>query len=82
MTSTDIDDFVAFMCANATRQEAKLGTWPIASDPGDEFLARLALASGCDYLVTHNIRDLEAIAGGGISVVTPRQILPIIRDQS
>jgi hypothetical protein len=82
MTEADIDDFVGFLCANSLRKEVNTGIWPMTDDSGDEFLARLALSSGCDYLVTHNTRDFEAIAGAGISVVTPRQILPIIRGQS
>jgi hypothetical protein len=82
MDEADISDFVSFLCVHSLRYEVKLGAWPITADLGDEFIARLALNSGCDFLVTHNIRHLGAVTDLGIKLVTPRQFLPIIRNQS
>ncbi|HEY1685117.1 MAG TPA: putative toxin-antitoxin system toxin component, PIN family [Tepidisphaeraceae bacterium] len=82
MDKADISDFVSFLCANSLRYEVKLSGWPITADLGDEFIARLALTSGCDFLVTHNIRHLGAVTDLGIKLVTPKQFLPIIRNQS
>jgi len=78
----EVDDLVAFLCANSRRHEVPSGNWPLVQDPDDEFIARLAMASACDHLVTHNVRDLSQLAGQGISVVTPAQLLSIIRGKS
>jgi hypothetical protein len=77
--TVEIDDFVSFLCANSIRCEPRPTLWPLANDPGDEFLARLAVTAGSDYVVTHNQRHFQALRSAGISVVTPGRFLSIIR---
>jgi predicted nucleic acid-binding protein len=79
MTLQEVDEFVSYVCANSLRREVPTGVMPMVSDPKDEFLARLAIASAADHLVTHNIRHLGPLRAAGISVVTPRELLAIIR---
>jgi predicted nucleic acid-binding protein len=80
LTFVEIDDLVSFLCANSIRCEPRPTLWPLTTDPGDEFLARLAVAAGSDYVVTHNQRHFLALRGAGISVVTPGRFLSIIRE--
>lgn len=82
LSSAEADELVAFLCANARRCETIGRPWPLATDPGDESVARLAGVSGCDFLVTHNVRHFEPLERLGISVVTPSEFLRIIRSSS
>jgi putative PIN family toxin of toxin-antitoxin system len=79
MTQQEIEDLVAFLCANSTRREVHGSGFPLLNDPDDEFLARLAFAGACDHLITHNVRHLGELTAQGISVVTPREFLAIIK---
>jgi hypothetical protein len=40
----------------------------------------LAVAAGCSFIVTHNIRDFEGAQVFGIRCVTPREFLEIIEE--
>lgn len=41
-----------------------------------------AVASGCRYLVTHNVRDFRAIDSLGVSPITPAEFLALLRSLS
>jgi predicted nucleic acid-binding protein len=48
---------------------------PELPDPDDEFVLELAFVARCDFIVTHNVRDLRAAERFGIRVVTPGEFL-------
>jgi putative PIN family toxin of toxin-antitoxin system len=48
-------------------------------DPDDLFLVSLTTHAAANHLVTHNVRDLDR--SRGISVVTPAELLQIMRSQ-
>ena len=78
LPADEIDDLVAFLCANAIRFEPRPTLRPLSADPGDEFVARLAIAAGADHVVTHNLRHYSELQASGISVVAPPRFLSII----
>jgi predicted nucleic acid-binding protein len=82
MSLEEANDFVAFICANSIRHDHLIHRRPIVSDPGDDFLAELAIGCGCSHVVSHNTRHLLELRGHGIKVVTPAQFLPIIRENA
>lgn len=47
-------------------------------DPGDEFVLDLAIAAGCNYLITFNQRHFTGAEQFTIKVVTPGEFLKII----
>lgn len=75
----ELDELVSFLCVNARRQETGSSAWPLVADPDDELLARLAVASACDYLVTHNVRDVRGVESLGTTVITPSRFIRIMR---
>src|SRR5882724_11618818 len=81
ITAAEAEKLVAFLCANAQRHETIARPWPLSSDPDDEMVARLVVGSGCDYLVTHNVRHFRLLADLNVRVVTPREFLAIIKGE-
>jgi len=53
---------------------------PTLADPDDEFILELALASGSEYIITHNRDDFREAARFGVRVVAPGEFLRIIED--
>ena len=45
------------------------------SDPKDDHILELAVASGTDLIVTHNIRDFKGVEEFGIRSITPKELL-------
>jgi predicted nucleic acid-binding protein len=49
---------------------------PSVADPDDELVLEAAIATGSEWIVTHNIRDMAAGAvRHGIEVITPGEAL-------
>jgi len=42
----------------------------------------LALAAGCCYRVTHNVKDFDGAEQLGITVISPREFLKLTRQKS
>jgi len=70
-----ISRYLDAICAAATHQEIFFTWRPTLSDPGDEILLELAVASGATHIVTHNKRHFEQAHSFGIRVVTPSELL-------
>jgi predicted nucleic acid-binding protein len=81
MSVTEAEDFVSFLCANATRHEPYGRFWPLSNDPDDERFARLVASSDCDAFITHNVRHFSSLADAGLSVMTPGAFLRRLRNQ-
>ena len=48
-------------------------------DPDDDMVLELAFAAGCDYIVTHNVKDFHDTRQLGVSALSPRDFLSLIR---
>ena len=55
---------------------------PALPDPDDDFILELAVAAGCRYIVTHNVRDFRRSEKWGIRVITPSDFLELIKTQT
>ena len=44
-------------------------------DPKDDMVLELAVEAGCDFIVTHNIRDFAGAERFGVRAITPGQFL-------
>ena len=76
VTSEDVDTLVDYLCLVGKRSVIHFRVRPAAADPGDELVLEAAVASGSDWIVTYNVRDLAtAAARFGIEVVTPAEAL-------
>jgi predicted nucleic acid-binding protein len=48
---------------------------PTLRDPDDDMVLEVAVAAGCEYIVTHNVRDFAEAKSFGVGVTTPREFL-------
>jgi predicted nucleic acid-binding protein len=71
----DVLDIVDYICSVAKHQLIFFLWRPLLKDPNDDMVAEVAVASGCDAVVTHNGRDFEALASLGLRAVSPKEFL-------
>ena len=73
--------FVDYFCKVAHRQSIHFLWRPTLSDPGDEFVLELAVAAGCEAIVTHNINDFRNAGRFGIPIITPGEFLTRLKEE-
>lgn len=78
-THDEIERLLDGLCLRAEKRQLHSGWWPVLSDPDDEAMVHLAVASRADHLVTHNVRHLQPARRSGVSVVTPAEFLRELR---
>jgi predicted nucleic acid-binding protein len=81
-TRQDAEGLVDYLCRIAHRQDIHFLWRPALTDPADEFVLELAVAAGCDALVTHNVRDFSGASVFGLRVLSPSAFLHEIEEPS
>jgi len=75
ITEQDIRNFVDFLCEIGHHQEIFFLWRPFLPDPSDDHVLEVAVAAGCDAIVTYNKRDFRSIGRFGLRVIDPRELL-------
>jgi predicted nucleic acid-binding protein len=75
ITEQDIGDFIDFLCEIGHHQEIFFLWCPFLPDPSDDHVLEVAVAAGCDAIVTYNKRDFRGIERFGLRVLGPREFL-------
>jgi len=75
LTPQDVINLIDYLCEIATWQEIFFLWRPFLRDSGDDLVLELAVAAGCDKIVTHNTRDFFGVERFGIEVLTPAAFL-------
>lgn len=76
----EIDDILDFICTEANLREIFYLWRPALPDPNDDFILELAVESGCDFIVTFNVKDFAGTEKFGIEVITPQELLRKLGD--
>ncbi|HEV7516594.1 MAG TPA: putative toxin-antitoxin system toxin component, PIN family, partial [Thermoanaerobaculia bacterium] len=76
----DIDDFLDHVCQAAHRQSIFFLWRPCLPDPKDDMVLELAVAAGCEAIVTHDQRDFVGAERFGARVAAPRDFLRILEE--
>ena len=76
LTGDEIRELLDYFCRVGKLSAIRFQVRPSVADPDDELVLEAAIATGSDWIVTHNIRDIAAGAARyGIEVITPREAL-------
>ena len=78
-TKTVVQDVLDYLCTVGIWQEIFFLWRPTLPDADDDMVLELAVAAGCDLIVTYNIRDFGPAKRFGIDIQTPAQFLEAIR---
>ena len=79
---TQAEGFLDFLLSASHLQEVFFLWRPGLPDPNDDLILELAVAAGCRYIVTHNLRDFRGTEEWGIAAVTPGGFLKLIEKTS
>ena len=71
----DIDNILDFLCRVANFHEIFFLWRPYLKDFKDDFVFELAMAAGCDIIITYNKKDFKGVEKFGIRVLTPKEFL-------
>lgn len=78
LSSKDVDAVIDYLCAVGVASKIFYLWRPVLKDPKDDMVLELAVAGGCQYIVTFNKVDFVGSERFGIQVVTPKEFLSII----
>ena len=74
--------FLRYLASLAHLQDVHFLWRPFLRDPDDDMVLECAIASGSQFIVTHNIRDFRRTAELKVQAITPPEFLTILRNQS
>ncbi|GAB4090031.1 PIN domain-containing protein [Hydrogenophaga soli] len=72
--------FVRYLASQAHLQDIHYLWRPFLRDPDDDMVLECAVAGGCPYIVTHNVKDFKGSEQLGVSAITPSRFLHILKE--
>ena len=75
LTHRDIDAFLDNMCSLSSFQKIHYLWRPFLSDPKDDHVLELAVASQAKKIVTFNAKDFKDVDKFGVKIISPKQLL-------
>lgn len=78
-TVEDTRNYLRFLAGQSHLQEIHFLWRPFLRDADDDMVLELAFAAGCRHVVTHNLKDFHGSNQLGITAISPRDFLNLIR---
>ncbi|MEP7135818.1 MAG: putative toxin-antitoxin system toxin component, PIN family [Chloroflexota bacterium] len=78
ITENVIDDVIDYICLIGEEQQVFFLWRPFLKDPGDDMVLELAVAAGCNFIITHNKKDFKNTEDFGIQAISPVEFLQTI----
>ena len=79
LTFEDIESVLDYFCSVGKHRLIYYLWRPVLRNPKDDLVLELAVEASVDYLITHNIRDFEGSEQFGIRIISPRDLLGVVR---
>jgi predicted nucleic acid-binding protein len=76
------EGFLDGLLAASHLQEVFFLWRPALPDPDDDLILELAVAAGCRYIVTHNLRDFRGTERWGVTAMMPGDFLKLIEKET
>jgi hypothetical protein len=67
------------LASQAHLQEIHFLWRPLLVDADDDMVVELAFAAGCQHIITHNVAHFRGSEKLGVTALTPRDFLNLIR---
>ena len=74
--------FLRYLASISHLQDVHFLWRPFLRDPDDDMVLECAVAAGCRYIVTHNIRDFRRSEDLKVRAITPGDFLQTLRSPS
>jgi putative PIN family toxin of toxin-antitoxin system len=71
--------FVRYLASVAHLQDVHFLWRPFLRDPDDDMVLECAVASGCEFIVTHNVKDFRRVEELNVRAITPADFLNRLR---
>jgi predicted nucleic acid-binding protein len=71
----EVGDVLDYLCKVGVRHKIYYLWRPFLSDPKDDMVLELAVASDSEFIVTYNLKDFEGSGRFGVKAITPRDLL-------
>ena len=71
----DIKDVIDYICKVSNHHKVYYLWRPFLRDPKDDMVLELAVAGGCEIIVTYNVKDFDGVEEFGIQVMTAKEFL-------
>jgi putative PIN family toxin of toxin-antitoxin system len=75
LEATDVQGLLDYLCKVGRHQEVFYLWRPCLNDPDDDHVLEVAVAGGCDGIVTFNLRDFAGAERFGLWIETPQDFL-------
>ena len=80
-TAEDARAFLRYLASIAHLQEVHFLWRPFSRDPDDDMIVECAVSSGCEYIVTHNAKDFRRVEELNVQVITPADLLNLLKEK-
>lgn len=75
ISRADVEDVLDYICQVSTAHEIYYIWRPFLPDPRDDMVLEVAVAGGCDAVVTFNKQDFRGCEQFGLRTLTPAELL-------
>jgi predicted nucleic acid-binding protein len=82
LTAADVDAVLDFLCRVGRHRRIYFHWRPALPDPQDDMVLELAVAAGCPFIVTHNVKHFAGADRFGVIPIRPRDFLRTLRHLS
>ena len=79
VTAEDALAFLRYLASIAHLQDVHYLWRPFLRDPDDDMLLECAVASGCKFIVTHNVKDFRRVEDLSVRAISPADFLNHLR---
>ncbi len=72
--------YLRYLASLAHLQDVHFLWRPFLHDPDDDMVLECAVASGSQYIVTHNVKDFRRVPELKVQAITPADFLNVLRN--